>query len=199
MSDLTLTRRGAATWTRLLQAAIDELAEREGRLEVASVAQRADVSVGLLYRYFGSKAGLIAAVVDDFYDRLVAEVGQASELKGADWATRERRRVELIVAFHYREPLAEVILSRLAREPDVAALEARRIARLIDDAARGVKRGQRRGELSEDLDTRMVGAMLIGGFRVALAEALTREPRPDERSLVEGLAQFVVKGVGFDA
>ena len=28
------------------------------------------VSVGLAYHHFGSKGGLIAAVVDDFYERL---------------------------------------------------------------------------------------------------------------------------------
>ncbi len=76
MSDQTLTRRGEATRARLLEAAMAELVERDGALEVASVAARADVSVGLLYRYFGSKAGLVAAVVADFYDRLMTEIAR---------------------------------------------------------------------------------------------------------------------------
>jgi AcrR family transcriptional regulator len=53
----------------LLRAAAEELVE-VGELEVAAVARRAGVSVGLPYRYFGTRSGLLIAVVDDFYDRL---------------------------------------------------------------------------------------------------------------------------------
>jgi AcrR family transcriptional regulator len=192
-----LTRRGAATRERLLQAAEGELVERDGALEVASVAARAEVSVGLLYRYFGSKAGLVAAVVEDFYDRLHAEAADTDPAPGADWASRERKRLELSVAFHYREPLAAVVLSRIAREPEVAAVEVRRIGRLVEDAARNVQAGQRRGELPDDLDARTVGALLIGGFRVAMGEALARPQRPDPDRLTDELWHFVVNGVRF--
>lgn len=191
----SLTRRGAATRERLLRAAEAELIERDGALEVASVAARAEVSVGLLYRYFGSKAGLVAAVVESFYDRLHAEVADTDPAPDADWASRERKRLELSVAFHYREPLAAVVLSRLSREPEVAGVEVRRIGRLVEDAAKNVEAGQRRGELPADLDARTVGAMLIGGFRVAMGEALTRRRRPDVGVLVEELWRFVVNGV----
>lgn len=193
LTDAALTRRGAATRQRLLDAAETELIERDGALEVATVAARAGVSVGLLYRYFGSKAGLVAAVVDDFYERLLAATAVAREA-GDTWAERERRRTELSVDFHYREPLARVILSRLAREPEVAALEVRRLEHLVTDAARSVLRGQRRGELPQDLDSRTVGAMLIGGFRVSIAEALSRETRPDQTKLTDELWRFVQYG-----
>ncbi len=196
VTDPVLTRRGAATRQRLLQAAEQELVERDGGLEVASVAARADVSVGLLYRYFGSKAGLVAAVVEAFYDRLQEQVTDVDPAPSTDWATRERRRMELSVGFHYREPLAAVILSRLSREPGVAAVEMRRIGRLVEDAARNVASAQRRGEIRPDADPRTVGAILLGGFRVAMAEALIRPDRPAERELTEELWRFVVGGVG---
>lgn len=194
-SEPVLTSRGAATRERLLRAAQEELTARDGTLEVASVAARADVSAGLLYRYFGSKAGLVGAVVDDFYDRLHAEVADAVP-PGEDWAARERARLELSVAFHYREPLATVVLSRLLREPEVAGLEARRIGRLVEDAAKSVARSQRRGELPPDLDPRTVGAIVIGAHRVAMGEALTRARRPAPELLVEQLWRFMVAGVG---
>jgi AcrR family transcriptional regulator len=193
LSETALTRRGAATRQRLLDAAEAELIERDGALEVATVASRAGVSVGLLYRYFGSKAGLVAAVVDDFYDRLLEVTAKAREA-GDTWAERERRRTELSVDFHYREPLARVILSRLAREPEVAALEVRRLSHLVTDAARSVQRGQRRGEIPQDLDPRSAAAMLIGGFRVAMAEALSRETRPDQAKLTDELWRFIQYG-----
>jgi len=193
VTEAELTRRGAATRQKLLDAAEAELVERDGALEVASVAARAGVSVGLLYRYFGSKAGLIAAVVDDFYERLMDTTRRAREA-GDTWSERERRRTELSVDFHYTEPLARVVLSRLAREPEVAALEVQRLAHVVDDAARSVQRGQRRGEIPEDIDARTVAAMLIGGFRVAMAEALSRANRPDQEKLTEELWRFVKHG-----
>src|SRR5690606_34537405 len=54
---------------RLVTAAAAALVETGGRLEMASVAARAGVSVGLSYHYFGSKAGPIAVVFDDFHIR----------------------------------------------------------------------------------------------------------------------------------
>lgn len=197
VTDPVLTRRGAATRRRLLDAAAHELVEGDGGLEVASVAARADVSVGLLYRYFGSKAGLVAAVVEEFYDRLQEQVREVDRAPSTDWATRERRRLELSVAFHYREPLAAVILSRLSREPGVAAVEMRRIGRLVEDAARSVASAQRRGEIPREADPRTIGAILLGGFRVAMAEALMRPDRPGEQQLTEELWRFVVGGVRF--
>lgn len=189
----TLTARGEATREKLLRAAVDELIDRDGALEVASVAQRAGVSVGLLYRYFGSKAGLVSAVVDGFYDRMLQETSAARDA-GPTWADRERRRLEISVAFHYREPLAAVILSRLAREPEVASVEVQRMAILVEETARSVQRAQARGEIDADVDARMFGAMLIGAVRVAIGEALTRASRPSQEKLVDELWRFMQHG-----
>ena len=52
---------------RLVRAAEAELIESNGQMEMLAVAKRAGVSVGLAYHHFGSKAGLLAAVVDHFY------------------------------------------------------------------------------------------------------------------------------------
>src|SRR4051812_39263288 len=125
------TARGAASRTRLLHAAAAELIERDGSLEVMSVAARARVSVGLIYRWFESKAGLVAAVVDDFYDRVDEAVFDPDPVPGGTWAEREHKRTELAVAFHYDDPLAPVVLSTLAREPVVAAIEAGRVERHV--------------------------------------------------------------------
>jgi AcrR family transcriptional regulator len=180
---------------RLLTAARDELISGGGALEVAPLAERAGLSVGLLYRHFGSKAGLAAAVVEDFFDRHDAAVMDLNPAPGADWATRERLRTELTVDFHYRDPLAAVVLSRLAREPEVAAVEAERIARHVRLAARNIELGQRDGELPADLDAGLVGAMVLGGIRQVLIEALSRRRRPGRDVLVDELWRFIVAAV----
>lgn len=59
-----------ATRERLIRAAEKELIRSHGHLEMQAVSKRAQLSVGLAYHHFGSKAGLIAAVVEAFYSRL---------------------------------------------------------------------------------------------------------------------------------
>ena len=193
------TERGARSRRRLLDAAARELVRNDGQVEVAAVAARARVSVGLVYRWFGSKAGLVSAVVEDFYDRLDAEVFDIDPAPDADWGTRERIRTHLGVRFHYADPLAPVILDRLAREPEVAAVEARRIARHVELAARNIARGQASGELPPELDPGLVGAMVLGGFRQALGQVLARRgaKRPSADRLGDELWRFIAGAVRF--
>src|SRR5215212_2501316 len=166
----------------LLRAAAEELVERRGVLEVASVAARAGVSVGLIYRHFGSKAGLLAAVVGDFYVRFDAEVLEVDPAPGAGWAERERRRTEMAVTFHYDDPLAPIVLARLARDPEVAAVEARHLRLQVARGTRNVVRGQRDGEIPQDIDAGIAAAVILGGVRQAMIEVLSRrEPPPRAR------------------
>ncbi len=170
--------RSDATRRRLLDAAGAVLVEGEGRFEIAEVAVRAGLSTGLSYHYFGSKAGLIAAVVEDFYDRYDAEVMDINPLPGADWAHREHERVGRLVDFHYRDPLAPIVLNRLSREPEVAAVEARRVGRHVAIGTHNVRLGQKEGLIPAGLDANLLVAMMMGGLQRALGEALARSPRP---------------------
>jgi AcrR family transcriptional regulator len=156
------------------------------------------VSVGLIYRWFDSKSGLVAAVVEDFYDRLDATVFDPDPAPGGTWAERERKRTELAVAFHYDDPLAHVVLSRLAREPQVASIEADRVDRHVAAATRNLQRGQQRGEIPTDLDPELVGAMVLGGIREVLRHALARHPRPRREPVIDELWRFIVAAVRFN-
>src|SRR3954471_12857797 len=146
MPHAATTPKLEATRTRVLNAAARELIAQDGRLEVQPVARRARGSVGLIYHHFGSKQGLLAAVVDDFYDRFDAVVIDPNPKPRTSWGEREHERTRLAIEFHYDDPLANIVLGRLAREPEVAAVEARRLARHIDAAARNIAIAQERGE-----------------------------------------------------
>ena len=179
----------------LLQAAAAELIEREGALEVLAVAGRAGVSVGLIYRHFGAKAGLLSAVVEAFHDRFDAEVLAGDPAPGASWAERERVRMRRTVDFHYDDPLAPVILGRLARDSEVAAAEAFRLRRQIRFAASTIARGQAAGEIPDDLDAALAAAMTVGGVRQALGEVLTRPRRPPRDEVADQLWRLVAAAV----
>lgn len=190
--------RAEASRMRLRRAAADELAARQGGLEVESVAQRAGVSVGLIYRHFGSRAGLIEAVIEDFYSRYRAEVLGVNPCPGGTWAERERRRTRLGVTFHYREPLARVFLSQLHLDAQVAVYESAQLDDMIAMCASLVALGQKRGELPLDRDPDLSAAMVIGGMRRTLATALARDPLPPERKVVHDLWLFIAGVAGID-
>ncbi|MBP7066133.1 TetR/AcrR family transcriptional regulator [Ferrovibrio sp.] len=193
----------ADTRLRILSAAAAELVAGDGVMEIGDVARRAGISVGLSYHYFGSKAGLVAALVEDFYDRYDARVMAVNPQPGADWGRREKLRLEAMVAFHYAEPLAPIVLARLNREPEVAAVEARRLQQHIELAAHNIALAQLRGEIPLRLDPHLLGAMILGGLRQATGQALAQPERPDQARLaaqlwdfIAGMAQFKTAGQG---
>jgi len=189
----TSRRNAAKNETRelLLHSAMQELMANNGALEIGDVTKRAGVSAGAPYHHFGSKSGLIAAVVDDFYERYDTSVMNV-EIAGQHWATREKARVKMIVEFHYSDPLSPIILSRLSRDPTVAQVEARWLSAHIAKGARNIANGQRDGDISNSIDPEFAAAMILGGLRQAIVHALARKPLPRRGALARELWAFVL-------
>ena len=152
----------------------------------------------LVHRYFGSKAGLVAALVDDFFDRFNAAVLAADLDDRGEWAEHERIRLEHGVAYHYAEPFAAVVYGPLSRDPEVAHREAARTAYVVERAARSIRRGQKRGELPIGVDPALAGAAMFGAMRLVMVEALGRSPRPAQERVVEVLWRQIAAAVGID-
>ena len=143
---------------------------------MSDVARRAGVSDGLPYHHFGSKAGALSAVIDDFYDRYYAVVNQP--LDGSrPWAERELERLRSWLAFLYGEPLAPIVLGRMGRTAQVAGLESSRQDQLIGLARRNIELGQRAGDISETIDAGIAAAAIIGAIRQAASQAF-QDPEP---------------------
>jgi AcrR family transcriptional regulator len=193
------TAKGVATRQRLLDVARRVALDTGGHIELAVVAEAAGVVPSLVHRYFGSKSGLVAALVNDFFDRFHAEVLDVDLEAEGDWAHHERLRLERGVRFHYGEPLAAVIYGPLARDPDVARTDAARNAFVVERAARSIRKGQRRGELPVGVDPRIAGAAMFGAMRLVMVEALNRSPRPAPERVIEALWRQVAAAVGIPA
>jgi AcrR family transcriptional regulator len=124
---LTQEERKAETRTRLLAAAADLFAEHgiEG-VSVDAVAEAAGRTSGAVYAHFGSKQGLLLALLDSwqqsFLTVLFAEVAVTDEpidQLGAVWGNIGKGSDERV----RRWMLLEHELSlRAARDPDVAAI-----------------------------------------------------------------------------
>jgi AcrR family transcriptional regulator len=180
---------GAAA--RLIQAAQEELIQGHGVLEMQAVAKRAKVSVGLAYHHFGSKAGLIAAVVEAFYNRLEEVAFNPANLVSPDWAGREKERVAAYVSFHYDHPFAPIVVGPLSRAPEVLDVELAFTKRQLTAGAYNLRAAQREGAIPTAFDPRLTIALMIGGIRQALIGALVGGKRPDRDELTEKIWFFI--------
>ena len=185
----------AGTRERLVSAAQHELIRGHGHLEMQAVARRAHVSVGLAYHHFGSKAGLIAAVVGAFYNRLDAAAFSGARLPSDDWAAREKARIAAYVAFHYDHPFAPLVIGALSRAPEVRDVEAQFTSRQLAGGALMLRKAQRDGIIAGDVDPNLTIALVIGGIRQALIGALMRERRPDPRRLTDEIWAFLASAL----
>lgn len=180
-----------ATPDRLVRAAQEELIQGNGLLEMQAVARRAKVSVGLAYHHFGSKAGLIAAVVEAFYDRLEEAAFNPANLVSSDWVGREKERLAAYIAFYYDHPFAPVIVGPLSRAAEVLDVEQAFTRRQLVAGAYNLRTGQRQGVIPQGFDPHLTIALMIGGIRQALMEALAKERRPDRGALTEKIWVFI--------
>jgi len=186
---MTPTKIG--TRERLIRAAQEELIQGHGLLEMQAVARRARVSVGLAYHHFGSKAGLIAAVVEAFYQRLEEAAFSPANLVSQDWAGREKERVAAYSAFHYDHPFAPLVVGPLSRAAEVLDVEQAFTKRQLTAGAHNLRVAQRQGVLPTEFDPRLTIALMIGGIRQALIGALVRDQRPDRRELTDKIWVFL--------
>jgi AcrR family transcriptional regulator len=192
------TRKGRATRERLLVCARDIAITNDGHLEIAWVAEAAGVVPSLVNRYFGSRAGLISALLNDFFERLRVEVLDLDLDNLGTWVQHERIRLEKGVHFHYTDPAAVVIYTRLSREPEVALTENRHIDEIVKHAATNIRRGQKRGELATSIDPELAGAAMFGAMQRVMVAALGRTPRPRPERIVEVLWRQIAAAVEID-
>lgn len=186
--------RAEQTRARLIEAARAALVAGDGDFELTDLARRAGTSVGLPYHRFGSKSGLIAEVVGEFYDEVWNAVNLA-DCTELDWGTRERERLRRLVDFLYAEPLSRLVISTLGRDPQVAALEGARWSELITAAARNLGKAQRRGQVAADLDPALTAALISGGVRHAVGLGLAARPRRPKEQMVEEIWNFISRAL----
>jgi len=128
---LSPDRNSGATRERLIQAAIELISERGyAATGVGPVCQRAGVAKTALYWHFGSKEGLVAAVVERVGTTWIEELQKATYLEGDAPQRLERLIVE------WRRLLLEQ--PQLIRLPMVVQLEQGEGSERIADALRTI-------------------------------------------------------------
>jgi AcrR family transcriptional regulator len=179
-----LTRaRAAAARERVLEAALDQLAEGGyASASVAAIARRAGLATGSVYRHFPSKADLFAEV---FRVAAQREVDVLAAIRG----TPDERLAACVEAFVRRALAAPVRAYALIAEPVDPAIEAERLAFRRAYADLFASMLHDRG-----LDAELVAAAIVGALAEALVGPLARRDA-DPTALVAGLQSFVLSAV----
>lgn len=186
------------TRARILQAAAEELAERDGLLEIASVTARCECSPGLIYRYFASRVDLLAAVVDEFYDRYDHWVMDHNPLPGGHWAARERSRMQRGIHFIHHDKLAPVVLLNRQKEPAVSEVEVRRLRAHLEMSIDNVKQAQKKGEIPGFINPQVACPMVMGGVREVFVQSLERRYGSNKQALLDEIMLFICRAMDID-
>ncbi len=159
-------RRKAVRSTEILAAAREVFSVKPYEAaSISEIAARADCVEGTIYTYFRNKRELFDAVLADFYDRLIEDIGPRFEsIRGT------RDRLSFLIARHLQisvdAPGVSLMIVRESRGQSLyfgSKLHAlnRRYSRFI---LRTLTEGVERGELRADLDTAMARDLLFGGL-----------------------------------
>jgi AcrR family transcriptional regulator len=188
-TELTEARR-LATRERIVTAALDQVADGGyASAGVQTVAARAGVAVGTVYRHFPSKGDLFAEAFRRASQRELDVVVEVSEADGRSAAERVSAAVE---AFCRRAMAGPVLGYALLAEPVDPAVEAERLrfrTGYRDAFVRVLEDGVRDGELRPH-DTRTVAAALVGSLGEALVGPLSSANGGPKEALIATLVQF---------
>ncbi|MDJ0643444.1 MAG: TetR/AcrR family transcriptional regulator [Erythrobacter sp.] len=188
------TTKPAPSKKEMRRAAILDAAERlvietGGEFEISQLAQAAEISNGLAYHYFGSKDGVVEAVIDRFYERYSAVMDKKADPE-ISWPVRERARLLETIAFLYSDPFAPVAFGALGH-PRAIQKEHEVQREMMENAAHNVRSGQRRGQIPTEIDSALAGAAIIGAIRSTMMMAMRMNPRPDPDKVADQIWQLI--------
>jgi len=187
-----VSRRPPGRRAELVAAALDVIRRVGPGASMDEMAAGAGITKPVLYRYFGDRDGLIAAVAERFSDVLVARLEQA--LGGAPREDAEvliRAAIESYVTFIQEDPALYGFLTQQA------PLGSPALVAVIDRVAELITRVMRDTLEAHALDTRPARTWAHGVVgMVHLAGALwARQPDVPRAQLVADLVALIADGL----
>jgi AcrR family transcriptional regulator len=189
---------------RILHAARGRfLADGVDAASLRHIARDAGTSIGMIYYYFPTKDDLFLAVIEEVYEKFLADLEQALAPQGS---TRERlRRVYRRIA-HATDDEVEIV-HLVAREGMVSSVRRERIIERIQRghlplALRTLGEGMVSGELRRDVHplVLMMATFALAGppqiMRRVLGERMPAPGAPAGEDLADLLVDVLFDGIG---
>ena len=193
---LSKAEQTARARTRLLQATLDLIAERGyQRASLAAIGERSGYSRSVVNFHFGSKAALLATLVESMYERWSrATIGPISEASNAvdaictafvsvrDQAlgSPDESRAFYLLLFEALGPLPEL-------RPRFAALHDS----IREQSAGRIRAGIEAGDIRPDVDPDAQAVLMVGAIRGVMYQWLLAPEQLDLNRLFDELQRNV--------
>jgi AcrR family transcriptional regulator len=159
---------------------------------MASIAETAQMSAGLMYRYFDNKGAIVLAIIERELQEgrsQIAQLRSSSELVAAlldvftRWQTRDPGAMSVAL---FLEMSAEA-----TRDPQIAAALRRSDALILSDLGAWMNRAREDGGLGLPPDTVATRAFLLECFIRGLAVTAVRHPDIDAATVRDSIDSVV--------
>ncbi|KHL09342.1 UNVERIFIED_CONTAM: TetR family transcriptional regulator [Mumia flava] len=194
-----MTKRGAATRTKLLEAAEHVFADLGyHEASIVKITERAGIGLGTFYLYFDSKQAIFEALVVDLNRRVRHSMAEAME--GAPNRIEAERAG---FAGFFRFTAQHPALYRVVREAEFVSPEMLRLhyTRIVEGYRAGLEKARAAGEV-RDVDPEVTAWALMGlgellGMRYILWERDADGNRPEAMpaAVFEQMIQFINHGL----
>ncbi|MBM7825249.1 AcrR family transcriptional regulator [Arcanobacterium pluranimalium] len=177
------TARRGDTREAVFEAALELFAEKSvSSTSVDDIAAAAGVAKGSIYYNFGSKSGLVDALLNYYLesmrDRLAQSIGEQE-----GWQAVSTMITELLIVVRDQERTAKLLAAEFFRTDrswyETTRTWHRNISRLIEDA---LFKGQEKGTVAADINPAIAANCVLGA---ALMAGLAWRLHPNEHSLEE--------------
>ena len=163
---------------------------------ITEIARAADVSDGLIYKYFSNKRDLLECVLQDFYERVIEDLG-AKVARGSSFS----EQLYILISVHLSTFVAERNLCRLFISEVRFASDYRGSAiqqlnrqytsiliKMVDEAVAS-------GEIPRDVDPRVVRDMLFGAVEhCAWRHTIAKRPL-DVQGMARSITDIFLNGL----
>lgn len=186
---------------RLLIAATEVFFEKGyTAARVSDVVARADVAQGTFYLYFKSKEAVFVALVEMFFEELLAETlgkNPASGLKDADTMRHQIRQIwrTILVYCRTNAKTAALVLQEATALPKAErAVLAANYAKAVDALALYCRETERRG-ITRSVDPHLTAWVIIGMVERAVHYAVFVAGEADVDAIVADLVTIELNGL----
>jgi AcrR family transcriptional regulator len=136
---------------------------------IADIAAEAGVAYGLVYHYFRNKEEILNTIFEERWARVTERIEEA-EAKGADTRGRLQGAAHVFLASYRARPeVVELLLLEFMRTSKfLEPVQLERIGRAFDVVRRIVERGQKDGEVRDDIPADLLMLLFVGGLQMII-------------------------------
>jgi TetR/AcrR family fatty acid metabolism transcriptional regulator len=165
----------------------------------ASIAREAGSSESQLMRYFGGKAGLLDAIFNESWTRVIARFTEEIPVAAAAHETILGMFRITIDAFGSDPEMAVLFLFEGRRIRGTEVLLSRGFLQFYQTLQSIIRRGQQEGSFRRDLDPVVLAAALLGAAEGMIRDRVLLERRgekhPFEDAIIAKTFQAILEGV----